>query len=70
MSASNDPPRDPAAEAVLSTDLADLLAPGVVVELDAGEAESLGAFVETALTETDAWAANADLATDEADDGD
>ena len=27
----------------------------------AGEAESLGAFEETALTEADAWDANADL---------
>ena len=40
--------------------------PGVVVELDAREAEELGAFEETALTEADAWDANADLDTDEA----
>jgi type IV secretion system protein VirB1 len=43
--------------------------PGVVVELDAGEAEDLGAFEETALTEADAWEANADLDTDEVRDG-
>jgi type IV secretion system protein VirB1 len=66
MFALNDKPRDPAAEAVLSKDLADLLVAGVVVEADAGEAESLGAFTETALTEADAWEANADLETDEA----
>ena len=42
MSASSDGPRDPTARAVLSNSLADLLVPGVVVELDAGEAEALG----------------------------
>jgi hypothetical protein len=46
---------------MLSNDLADLMVPGVVVEVDAGEAESLGAFEETALSEADAWDANADL---------
>jgi len=56
-------------DAVLSDSIADLLTPGVVVELDAAAAEALGAFEETALTETDAWEANADLDTDEARDG-
>jgi hypothetical protein len=56
-----DRPRDASAEAMLSNDLADLMVPGVVVEVDAGEAESLGAFEETALSEADAWDANADL---------
>ena len=55
-------PRDEASEALLSDDYRDLMTPGVVVELDAGEAESLGAFEETALSEADAWEANADLA--------
>jgi hypothetical protein len=59
---SNEKPRDAAAEALLSDDIGDLTTPGVVVELDAGEAESLGAFEETALSEADAWEANADLA--------
>jgi hypothetical protein len=59
-----DRPRDASAEAMLSDDLADLMVPGVVVEVDAGEAESLGAFDETALTEADAWDANADLETE------
>jgi hypothetical protein len=63
---SMDRPRDASAEAMLSDDLADLMLPGVVVELDASEAESLGAFEETALTEADAWDANADLETREA----
>ncbi len=58
---SNEKPRDVAAEALLSDDIGDLTTPGVVVELDAGEAESLGAFEETALSEADAWQANADL---------
>jgi len=62
MSASSDDgPRDPPARPVLSGSIADLTMPGVVVEVDAAEAESLGAFVETALTEAEAWDANADL---------
>lgn len=65
MFTSTDGPRDPTADAVLSDDLADLMVPGVVVELDASEAESLGAFEETALTEAEAWDANADLETGE-----
>jgi hypothetical protein len=69
MFPSTDRPRAASAEALLSDDLADLLVPGVVVELDAHEAENLGAFEETALTEADAWDANADLETSEAGDG-
>jgi putative DNA primase/helicase len=53
-------------DAVLSDSIADMLVAGVVVELDAGEAEALGAFEETAVTEADAWDANADLEPDEA----
>ena len=56
-----DRPRDASAEAMLSSDFADLMVPGVVVEVDAAEAESLGAFEETALSEADAWDANTDL---------
>ena len=66
MFTSTDGPRDPTAGAVLSDDLADLMVPGVMVELDASEAESLGVFEETALTEAEAWDANADLETGEA----
>ena len=66
---SSDRPRDASAEAMLSDNLADLLVPGVVVEVDAAEAESLGAFAETALSEADAWDANADLETSEAGHG-
>ncbi|MGI4953329.1 MAG: hypothetical protein ACRYGM_16115 [Janthinobacterium lividum] len=58
---SNEKPRDAAAEAPLSDDIGDLMTPGVVVELDAGEAESLGAFEETALSEVDAWDSNIDV---------
>lgn len=65
----NKRPPDPEADALLSNDFADLLVPGVVVEVDAAEAENLGAFEETALTEAEAWNANADLETDEADHG-
>ena len=60
MSASNEP-RDGSADALLSDDPADMMVPGVVVEVDAAEAERLGAFEETALTEADAWESNADL---------
>ena len=69
MSASSDRLRDPTAPAVISTTLDDLLVPGVMLELDAHEAEDLGAFEETALTEAEAWEANADLDTDEVRDG-
>jgi hypothetical protein len=61
MSPSNDDLRDPASGARVSGSIADLTTPGVVVEVDAGEAESLGAFEETALSEADAWDANCDL---------
>lgn len=65
----NKRPSDPAADALLSDNMADLLVPGVVVEVDAAEAESLGAFEEIALTEAEAWDANADLEAAEADHG-
>ncbi len=65
----NKRPPDPWAGALLSDDIGDLLVPGVVVEVDAAEAESLGAFEETALSEAKAWDANADLQTDEVRDG-
>ena len=70
MSASTDESRDPTTSATLSNKFADLLVPGVVVELDAREAEDLGAFEETALTEAEAWEANADLDMSEVRDGD
>lgn len=54
---------------VLSESLDDLMRPGVVVIVDAAEAEALGAFEETALGEADAWEANADLEDAEAGDG-
>ena len=54
MSPSNDP-------VVVSRNLIDLTSPRVVVEIDAEQAEPLGAFEEDALTQEDAWAANADL---------
>jgi hypothetical protein len=57
------------ADAMLSDSIADLLLPGVVVELDADEADALGAFEETALTEIEARESNAYLDADEAADG-
>jgi hypothetical protein len=70
MSASNEQPRDPTTSAIISHTFADLLVPGVVVELDPREAEELGAFEETALTDAEAWEANADLDMSEVRDGD
>lgn len=69
MSLSNDGPRDPMTTAIISSSPEDLLIPGVVVELDAREAEDIGAFEENALTEADAWEANADLDMSEVRDG-
>jgi hypothetical protein len=69
MCASSDGPRGSVTSAAVSTSFADLLVPGVVVELDAGEAADLGAFEETALSEAAAWDANATLGSDEARDG-
>lgn len=46
---------------VLSNRLEDLDIPGVMVAVDPDEAESLGAFQETALSEADAWESNLDM---------
>jgi hypothetical protein len=46
---------------LVTQNLADLTTPGVVVEVDSDEAEALGAFEETALSEADAWESNADV---------
>jgi hypothetical protein len=54
---------------VISESLDDLMLPRVVVIVDAAEAEALGAFEETALSEADAWDANADVEDDEATHG-
>ena len=47
---------------VISLDKQDFQTPGVQIELDPDEAELLGAFEETALSESDAWEANIDVA--------
>ena len=64
-SSSSDRPAAPAgnsiADAILSESLDDMTVPGVVVVVDAAEAEVMGAFQEDALTEAEAWDANADL---------
>lgn len=46
---------------IISLDYGNLDIPGVQVELEPDEAESLGAFEETALSEADAWEANTDI---------
>lgn len=46
---------------IISTDIKELLTPGVVIELSPNEAEAWGAFEESALDEEAAWEANADL---------
>jgi hypothetical protein len=43
---------------VISSNLEDLDTPGVMVEVDPEEADLLGAFEETALSEEDAWLSN------------
>jgi hypothetical protein len=45
-------------EPVISSNLEDLDTPGVMVEVDPEEADLLGAFEETALSEEDAWLSN------------
>jgi type IV secretion system protein VirB1 len=49
--------RDP----VLSRAVDDATLPGVMVEVTPADARALGAFEETALSDDDAWEANADL---------
>lgn len=46
---------------VFSRSVADAAIPGVQVEVDAADAEQLGAFEESAIGDADAWDANADL---------
>lgn len=46
---------------IISLDYQDVQTPGVQVELEPDEAESLGAFEESALSEADAWEANTDV---------
>lgn len=45
-------------EPIISSNLEDLDTPGVMVEVDPEEADLLGAFEETALSEEDAWLSN------------
>lgn len=47
---------------VISESENDLKTPGVQVEYTPAEAEHMGAFQETAMSESDAWESNADLA--------
>ena len=60
-SAAAPPRRQSKTDPLVSRTLDDALVPGVMVELDAAAAEAAGAFEETALSEADAWDANADL---------
>lgn len=52
---------------ILSTDTADIMKPGHVVEVDHETADAFGAFEETAISEEDADESTIDLP--EADDG-
>ncbi len=51
----------PKFDPVISLDTENFQIPGVQIELDPDEAESLGAFEESALSEDDAWEANIDV---------
>lgn len=57
------PPAPTRRDPLVSRSPADLLVPGVVVEVTPDEAAAMGAFEETALSEEDAWEANADVGT-------
>ena len=52
---------EPSHEPALSADPADLNCPGVLIEFEQDMADLWGAFLETALDEAAAWAANDDL---------
>ena len=55
---------------IISRDLADLMRPGFVVEIDPVDVDQLGLVEETALDEADAWESNADVEnTNEASNG-
>lgn len=47
---------------IVSQDIADLMRPGVQVEIHKADIERLGLCDETAMDEDDAWASNADEA--------
>lgn len=55
---------------IVTTEMAELAIPGVVVEFDPDEAERLGAFEETALSEEDAWDSNDGLSRSAREPGD
>lgn len=61
MENANVPLRPTVQMPIISENLDDLLTPGVIVEVDPDVAEDLGAFLETALSEEDAWESNIDL---------
>lgn len=61
---SNSKPAEARIAPVLSGNIEDAGQAGVQVQVDAAEAERLGAYQETAIAEADAWAANSDLAPD------
>ena len=46
---------------IISRDLADLMRPGFMVEVDPVDVDQLGLVEETALDEADAWESNADV---------
>lgn len=54
----------PRVDPVVSKSPEDSGTPGVQVEHTAAEAEANGAFKETAMSEAEAWASNADLSAD------
>ena len=52
---------EPPPEAVVSRSAGDAFVPRVIIELEHAEAISLGVFIEDAIDEETAWAANLDL---------
>ena len=58
---SRPPPTQRRVDPLRTDSLEAFMAPGVVVEMDPTEAEALGAFEETALTEAEAWVSHTDV---------
>lgn len=46
---------------MLTSNSEELMTPGVMIDVAPNEADQMGAFIETAVSEDDAWEANSDL---------
>ncbi len=46
---------------MLTSNSEELMTPGVMIDVAPNDADQMGAFIETAVSEDDAWEANSDL---------